>query len=383
MKTINKVTETLEKRWVSPSYSGLVLLGIALCFFGAATNTMAGWLYVLSGIIFAMLILAAILPPRSLRQLQIRRLLIAPVSAGDQLTLELEIKNPTQQPQTLLQIWDLLPSELAINPPQTPIELIEGNKSYHWTYYVPTTTRGVYYWRRVCLRTATPIGLFWCRREHQVNAKAIVYPQVLRFSQCPLVDNMGQEHSLKLQSDRRYQAATEGITKALRGYRRGDPIRLIHWRSSARFGELQVRELEVITGGQEVVICLDTATSWDHDNFEQAVIAAASLYFYASRAQLTVKLWTAQTNLVSGNRVVLETLAATQAQETSSCDRPNNIPLVWITQNSQNLHKLPLGSRWIFFALSSDQLPKIDSNSPGLVINPEESLASQLQKLPR
>ena len=32
------------------------------CFFGAAINTMAGWLYVISGVSFALLAVAAVLP---------------------------------------------------------------------------------------------------------------------------------------------------------------------------------------------------------------------------------------------------------------------------------------------------------------------------------
>jgi uncharacterized protein (DUF58 family) len=52
--------------------------------------------------------------------------------------------------------------------------------------------------------------------------------------------------------------ATEGITRSLRPYRWGDPTRLIHWRTSARYGELRVRELEKVTTDQEVLIGLDT-----------------------------------------------------------------------------------------------------------------------------
>ncbi len=51
------------------------------------------------------------------------------------------------------------------------------------------------------------------------------------------------------------------------------------------FGIL-IRELEVLTGGQEVIICLDTLCDWQEDSFERAIIAAASLYFYAYRRTL-------------------------------------------------------------------------------------------------
>src|SRR4028119_1930401 len=93
MRIINRTTDWLETHWVTPAYAGLLLAGIALCFFGAASNTMAGWLYVISGLIFGLLVVEAVLPARSLKLIQVRRCPIAPVSAGDDLCIELEIEN--------------------------------------------------------------------------------------------------------------------------------------------------------------------------------------------------------------------------------------------------------------------------------------------------
>jgi uncharacterized protein (DUF58 family) len=386
---MKKITEWLETRWVTPAYSAGVLGGIALCLFGAATNTMAGWLYVISGTIFALLGIGAILPARSLRQLKVRRLPITPVSAGDEITIELEIENLSNNPKTLLQVWDLVPYVLS-PPKQTAIEAIPPQNVHRWIDYVSAKQRGVYRWHEVNLRTGTPLGLFWCRRSQEVPAKAVIYPQVLPLSNCPLVDTIGQDDSIKFQSDRRYQAANEGVTRSLRPYRYGDPMRLIHWRTSARFDEFQVRELETITGGQEITIALDSASKWDSEAFERAVVAAASLYFYASRCQLEVKLWTAKTGLVRGNRVVLETLAAVEFEEQTSSDCPPgsgkadrpNFPLIWLTQTASSLDSLPLSSRWVLFPCSSsyENQPTSMSRSLGLIINSEQPLQEQLQR---
>jgi len=368
----------LENHWAAPSYSGWLLFGLGCCFFGAATNTMAGWLYVLSGIIFALLAYAAISSVRSLKQIQLMRSAINPVSAGDDLTLEITINNPTKKPKSLLQGWDILPESLG-RPQGKAIEVIAPEDSYHWAYYLPTQRRGVYHWHDLQFRSGTPLGLFWCRRTKSLPAKAIVYPQVLPLVQCPIVDAIGSEDSPKLQSDRRYQAASEGITKTLRPYRYGDSTRLIHWRTSARFDEFKVRELEVITGGQDIVICLDSAFNWESDNFEQAVIAAASLYFYACHAQLNVKLWTAAMGLQYGTRTVLETLAAVQVGEGDLHDIPTKIPLLWLTASAQNLDFLKSYSRWIYFPQMGFSHPSATTAS-GLVIDPAQSLAQQLQK---
>ncbi|MBE8967128.1 DUF58 domain-containing protein [Nostocales cyanobacterium LEGE 12452] len=382
MKIIKPITNWLETRACAPTYGGWVLALTAICFFGAGINTMAGWLYAISGISFALLGVAAILPPRSLTGLSITRRPMQPVSAGDDLTVELEICNQTQQPVSLLQVEDILPFVLG-KPVQKAIETIPSQGSYRWVYYHPTQRRGVYRWHTVELGSGAPLGLFWCRRQRDCAATAIVYPTVLPLATCPLVDEMGQEESKRGDPrGRPLQTATTGLVRSLRPYRVGDPTRLIHWRTSARYGELRVRELEMVTGGQEIVIALDSASNWEEENFEQAVIAAASLYFYAQQQQLQVQLWTASTNLIKGDRFVLETLAATRALEDASSVVPKSYPLIWLTQNPLSLATLPQGSRWVLWPnVSSAAEPEvINWEHPGIVLQSDGLLQPQLQK---
>jgi uncharacterized protein (DUF58 family) len=374
MKIIKPITNWLEIRACAPTHSGWVLAGIAICFFAAAVNTMAGWLYVISGVSFALLIVAAFLPQRSLVGLVVKRRFINPVSAGDELTVELEISNNTKQPVNLLQIEDILPIVLG-KPVHQPIETIQSQNSYKWVCNHQTVRRGVYRWQTVELATGAPLGLFWCRRQHECAAKAIVYPTVLPLTNCPLIDEIGQDDSITTDPrGKPFQTATAGLTRSLRPYRTGDPIRLIHWRSSARYGDLRVRELEKVTNGQDIIIALDSAATWEEENFEQAVIAAASLYFYAQRQQMQVQLWTAATDLVKGETMVLETLAATNPGEDNITKVPSSSPLIWLTPN-QAYAGLPNGSRWVLWQNTST----VNWDYPGIIIQSERSLQPQLQ----
>jgi uncharacterized protein (DUF58 family) len=336
---------------------------------------MAGWLYVLSGTIFALLIIAGFLTLRSVKHLKVDRASIPPVSAGELLSLELILANPTPRPRTLLQLQDFLPFVLG-QPAVTAVEAIPPKSNYRWIYDHPTQKRGIYRWHEVQICSGTPLGLFWCRRRHRVPAKAVVYPPVLPLVHCPLVDVAGQEDA-EFDRDQYVLAATEGVTKALRPYRLGDPIRLVHWRSSAKLGNFQVRELEIFTGGHEVVIALDSAAIWDKEIFEEAVVAAASLYFYALRQQMNVKLWTASTGLVQGNTAVLQTLAATDPEEAETSHLRDTSSVIWLTQNPLSLGSLPGGSRWVLFE-SKNKLQ--EQTVGGIVVNLESSLQSQLQK---
>ncbi|BAZ42154.1 hypothetical protein NIES4101_81220 [Calothrix sp. NIES-4101] len=385
---IKRITNYLETRACAPAYSGWVLAGIAICFFGAAINTMAGWLYVSSGLSCAILAIAAILPPRSLSRLKVSRRLIEPVTAGEDLRIQLEVINQSQQNVSLLKITDILPLVLKDKFAQKPLEhtinQIEPKNNYEWEYYYPTQRRGIYRWQTVQLISGAPLGLFWSRRDRNCPATAIVYPQILPLVSCPLIDELGKDESRRnhYQGNPAY-AATEGLIRSLRPYRTGDPIRLVHWRTSARYGELRVRELEVITGGEDIIIALDSAAQWNEENFEQAVIAATSLYFYAQRQQMKVQLWTAGTGLVRGeNRRILETLAATLPQEDVISTEPPNIPLIWLTENVTTISSLPNGSRWALWQNhESEPHQVINQDIPGLIISKEEQLQNQLQKI--
>ncbi|MEJ1931416.1 DUF58 domain-containing protein [Nostoc sp. NIES-2111] len=382
MKIIKSLTDWLEIHASAPAYTGWVLAGVAVCFFGAAINTMAGWLYAISGVSFALLGIAAILPPRSLTGLSVTRRPISPVSAGDDLILELEIHNSSKQAVSLLQVEDILPFVLS-KPIKQAIDTISSQESYKWVHYQTTQHRGIYRWHTVELGTGAPLGLFWSRRQHQCNATAIVYPTVLPLTTCPLVDELGQEESQRSEyRGKPLQTATSGLVRSLRPYRIGDPTRLIHWRTSARYGELRVRELEMVTSGQDIIIALDSAGSWEDENFEQAVIAAASLYFYAQHQQLQVQIWTASTGLIKGESVVLETLAATKYLEEPTNPEPENSPCIWLTQNTLTLSSLPQGSRWVLWqdVASLKEQVVINKDYPGITIDKEKPLQLQLQQ---
>jgi uncharacterized protein (DUF58 family) len=418
MRFSQRLTHWLETRWVTPSFGGWMLLGLALFYFVAGTNTLAGWLYVISGISIALLAIAAVLPERTLRDLRVRRAATHPVSAGEPLTIELTLENPTPTPKALLQVQDQIPAQLwsqrvarsddmalrfAKSCPTKSIEQLAAGETFHWSYSLPTRQRGIYHWHDVTLRTGAPLGLFWCRRVRPCKAMAIVYPPVLPLSRCPLIDDMGRDFNLLTASDRRAQAATEGITRSLRPYRWGDPTRFIHWRTSARYGELRVRELEVFTGGQDLILCLDSARPWHSIDpassspdamgvppeanvlpFEQAVIAVASLYFYACHRQMSVKLWTAGTGLLHSHATIVQALAGVMDGEAVRADDLPQAPLLWITQNRDSLDTLPTGSRWILWNNSLN--PEVNSSSdrrlastPGLMIAPTTPLQLQLQ----
>jgi uncharacterized protein (DUF58 family) len=380
VKLLKKMLVWLETHGAIPAYGGWVLLGLTLCFWLAAANTMAGWLYVLSGLGASLLLLSALLPMQMLRGIEITRSPLYPIHAGEALTIALHLWNRTAQSKGLLLVQDQVPATLG-EMTQTAVEAIAPQSCYALHYRLEPQHRGVYQWQTIVLRTGAPLGLFWSRRRHSAPAKVLVYPRVLPLPRCPLLDEIGPSaRQIQLQQVPVSQQGQEGSTRSLRPYRTGDPMRLVHWRSSARYSELRIRELERFNGGHTFAIALDLTQTWHPDHFEQAVMAAASLYLYALQQNGGALFWTASTGILQSKPSILETLAQIQPQAVDSL--PNQ-PAIWLTANPDSISRLPLGSRYVLWpsdqavGVEQEVLPSFESL--GIVVNLEEPLQVQLQ----
>lgn len=373
IKTVN----WLEKHWVAPAYAGGLLLGLAIAFFGAAVNSMAGWLYAISGIMMAVAIVNIWSSPRSLRGLQVNREPVRPASVGEPLAVTLTVENQTARPKVLLQLRDQVPPQFGTSP-ETAIAAIPPYKQYSWAYTCHPTRRGIYHWQTLALRTAAPFGLFWCQRPYAAPAHVTVYPQILPLSRCPLIDQMGVSTGMRWQTLRQSQNANEGLTRAVRPYRWGDPMRLIHWRTSARHGELRVRELEELTADNQVLIGLDTSDRWSNAAFESAVVAAASLYIYSLQHQLSVALWLPHTGVLQNKHTILSALAEVMPGQSQPHSRLPTQPMIWLGPSGQVPQSLPPTSLWVQWLVGKAN-PSTSVLRPALTITTDQPLANQLQ----
>lgn len=376
MHWISRYIRWLEQHWTRPTYGGGVILGLTACFWLAAANTLAGWLYVLSGTCLALLFVAAWLPMRSLQGITAKRSPLYSVSVGESLSLTVVLERHNSKSSLLLQVQDQLPSTFK----KLPWYTIEWStqQPYRWTYSVSPQARGYYQWKILKLKTGTPLGLFSSQRHRICPASVLVYPEILPLTRCPILDEFAAAQARLPDQRHSQQLGQDGTTRSLRPYRHGDARRLIHWRSSAKFNELRTRELEVIAGDSPVTIALNSGDRWSHDAFESAVTAAASLFHYAQQQGLSVQLWTARSGALQQDISVLETLALVESGEDEQFTLPT-LPVLWLTESPQSLSNLPQDSRVIFWQSQQNsadyELQKVD-----IVINPHHELVNQLQQ---
>ncbi|WP_082771964.1 DUF58 domain-containing protein [Actinoplanes sp. TFC3] len=159
-------------------------------------------------------------------------------------------------------------------------------------YAVPTSRRGVVPVGPLRVTRNDPLGLLSLTRTCGDTATVWVHPRIHLLRAVPA----GMARSLDGHVDK---VPHGSITfDSLREYVVGDELRRVHWRSSAKVGELMVRE-QLDTSEPTIVVLLDDRVSAhpgrDPESFEVACEAAASIIAAAVREDLPVVL-----QLVSG-----------------------------------------------------------------------------------
>lgn len=163
------------------------------------------------------------------------------------------------------------------------------------TYRLPTTQRGIFAIGPVEITRSDPFEFVRVTQRHAGDDDIWVYPKVYPFRSLP----SGITRHLEGPSS---DTAPEGsITfHRLREYVVGDDLRMIHWKSTARTGQLMVRH-NVDTSQPYTVVMLDVRPAvYSAETFEVAVDVAASAISCSSIGKSPVQLRTTSGQQVGG-----------------------------------------------------------------------------------
>ena len=156
---------------------------------------------------------------------------------------------------------------------------------------MPTNRRGRYALGPITLTVTDPFGL--ARRSWTVGAadEVTICPRVHELRPPPGAP--GRLRSASPFAVRFHAPAVDGEEfLTLREYEVGDDLRRIHWRSTARTGELVVREDEAQWQPRAVVLLDTRPGAHDEASFEAAVEATASVVARLVRSVLPVEVIT-------------------------------------------------------------------------------------------
>jgi uncharacterized protein (DUF58 family) len=220
-----------------------------------------------------------------------RRVEPARVAAGDSSRVVLRIENISRLATGLLLIEDTIPYLLG-GRPRVVLDRLSPRRPIDVGYHVTGELRGRYRIGPLTVRLMDPFGLCELPRAFTSTDTLIVTPQVQALPAVRLSGEWGGAGSSTSRS-----VATHGDDDvATREYRHGDDLRRIHWRTTARRGELTVRREEQPWQSRGAVL-LDTRLvahrgEGPASSLEWAISAAASISLHLARSGFELRLVT-------------------------------------------------------------------------------------------
>ncbi|MEV7007700.1 DUF58 domain-containing protein [Streptosporangium sp. NPDC051022] len=245
-------------------------------------------------LIVSLPLLAAMVVSRTRYRLSCTRRLDPPrAQVGSEATVTLRLENVTRLPTGLLMIEDTVPYALGARP-RFVLDRVEAHGVREIDYRVRSDLRGRFAIGPLTVRISDPFGLVELTRSFSISDTLVVTPQVVPLPQVRLSGELAGGGDSRTRS----VAAAGDDDVAPREYRQGDDLRRVHWRSTARYGELMVRREEQQWQSRGALL-LDTRRyahrgEGPRSSFETAVSAAASIGAHLAREGLGLRLVTDQ-----------------------------------------------------------------------------------------
>jgi uncharacterized protein (DUF58 family) len=193
---------------------------------------------------------------------------------GDKLQITYTLRNTSRVPKPWLEVHN--PTTLPGGLPGRAIAL--GSRAERsWLVRAPLVRRGHFRVEPLQIRTGDPFGFFEASASVGQGVAVVVYPRIekLPLWRLPAASIEGSHAA----PERTLQ--TSPLATAVRPYAPGDAFNRIHWKSTARHGEIQVKEFELEqTADAWIILDLERSVQGgrgEESTVEVAVRAAASI----------------------------------------------------------------------------------------------------------
>ncbi|MFN3201688.1 MAG: DUF58 domain-containing protein [Bradymonadia bacterium] len=215
--------------------TGQAFVGLTLTVGFAAINTGNNLLYLLLGMQLSMIVVSGVLSELALRSLSLTRQPPGEIYAGVPFLTQITLTNNKRRvPSFSLEVEDHLEGQETAKkcfflklPPESTLQT---------SYRMTCPRRGEHHLTSSTLSTRFPFGFFRKLKRADVSTTLLVYPAIEPVS--PLLHQMSGRQGQQPRQARGHGQEFHG----LRAHRPGDDIKSVHWKRSARTGQLIVRE---------------------------------------------------------------------------------------------------------------------------------------------
>ncbi len=223
--------------------AGVIFIGITIFLGVAAVNTTNNLLYLIVSYMLSFMLLSGVLSLYNLRGLEV--ILIPPeeVYSNTMTELRVVVKNKKRLPAFLVGI--------KIGDGSHAFPLILGGKEVEGRLSTVFERRGHYSTINLEIASSFPVGLFERFYSVEVPINMVVFPKPMAVAERHLITSQRERGQANLQSRSRGYDELYGV----REYS-NEPIKLIHWKTSAKTGSLYVKEM-VDESAPPIVLSLD------------------------------------------------------------------------------------------------------------------------------
>lgn len=198
------------------------------------------------------------------------------VTVGGSAEVTLTLHNDSRLPTGVLLMTEALPASLGASP-RFVLDRVEPQRGREVSYRVTGQQRGPVRVGPLSVQLGDPFGLCELTRSFASSERLVVTPPVTTLPPVRLGGTWvgGSDATARGNAS----AGTDDVT--VRGYRHGDDLRKVHWRTTARTGELMVRREEQPDQSRTALL-LDTRPGAHTgrgaaSSLEWAIAAAASV----------------------------------------------------------------------------------------------------------
>lgn len=258
-----------------PTKRSLVVAGVGCLLILVGATAQAGWLFVLAAGVLG-LVLGSFVTGHRLSAVEVSRAGPRRSRVGDEVRVNLVAKSSAASGIPLFVIEDRYP---AFEPVRVAVDRIPPGQGAAIELVRRASRRGSFSEGPVVLTSGSPFGLARSRRTRIVHSELTVVPRWVELTSFPILEPSSSP------SDVLHERARTGGGQeylGIREYRPGDPLRSVHWRSTARAGRLIVREYEQeIASRVGLVMAGQDHGAGPESAFETLVSAVASVGLYA------------------------------------------------------------------------------------------------------
>ncbi|WP_166827808.1 DUF58 domain-containing protein [Thalassoroseus pseudoceratinae] len=262
---------SIRHRFALPR-QGAVYVVIMIVLFVGSLQTRSNMLLLVFAMMAAPFVLNGGIIVSMLKNLSVTRSVPESVVAGERCTVELNLTNRKSiLSSQLLTVTDRVANEREVLEPSSLVARIPANESRVARYQLELRDRGRYQLGPVSIETRYPLGIVERGITIDLPGEIIVFPRIGRLTPAWFRQH-GHADEIVHRSDTKRGVYDDEFHR-IREYRPGDNPRAIHWRSSARQGDLMIREFHQ-SRNQDLVILLDL---WNPDSQDSAAIDRVEL----------------------------------------------------------------------------------------------------------